>query len=151
MSKFKDFLSNYDDDFASAEASGFEDLPDGTYQTRLYSIYLEDNAKTGNVALKAEFEVLNEAFKGRRIFYYKAINQKSIPYLKSDLKRLCIEPENFHELESYFPGALDKIVEVQLKHSKPDNNGKTYQNTYINKVLGEAPRQARNPVEELPF
>lgn len=151
MSKFKDFLSLYEEDFANAKTSGFEDLPDGTYQTRLDTIFLDGNVETGSVALRAEFEVINEAFKGRKIFYYKAINQKSIPYLKADLKRLCIEPQNFNELESYFEGALDKIVEVQLKHSKPDNNGKTYQNTYINKVLGEAPRQARNPVEELPF
>lgn len=140
MSEYKSFLANYDEEFANAETPDYPDLPDGVYQGRVERIYLDPNKNTGELALRLEFDIVNnQNFNGRKIFYYKSINSKSIPYLRVDLKRLNIEPIPFSNIENYFPGVLDKIVEVKLKRSNPDANGKTYQNCYINKILGEAP------------
>lgn len=150
MGEFKDFLANYDDDFAKAEAVEFSPLPDGTYQAKVQRAYLEPNKKTGKLSFRIEFEVCAGQYQGRKAFYFKAINQKSIPYLKIDLQRLNIEPKRLSDMEDYFPSLLDKVVEIYLKTGKPDATGKTYQNTYINKMLEKAPTESIN-TEDLPF
>lgn len=155
MSEFESFLANFDDAFKKTEAAGFDTLPDGKYQGRVASIHIEPNKKTGELALRMEFEVAVGEYTGRRLFYYKSINSNQLPYLKSDLMRLHIEPEPFSKIESYFPVVLDKIVDLQLKTGKPDKEGKTYQNLYINKVVGDAPavsaRQMATVTDDLPF
>lgn len=156
MSEFENYLSNFDDDFKNAEAAGFDNLPDGKYQGRIEAIRIEPNKKSGELALRIEFEIANGEWQGRKAFYYKTINSNQMPYLKTDLQRLGIDPNPFSKIESYFPGVLDKIVDIQLKTSKPDKDGNTYQNLYINKVVGEAPASSAKPsatniTDNLPF
>lgn len=156
MSQFEDFLANYDDDFANAKVQDFPDLPDGKYQGRVDRMFLDPNKNTGELALRMEFTVCTGQFEGRKIFYYKAINKKSMDFLRTDLKKLNIDPKPFRTLENYFAGMLDKIVDLQLKTSKPNAEGKTYQNTYINKLVGDAPAPTKATISEdnfnnLPF
>lgn len=157
MSAYEDYLKMFDDEFEQAEASDFSELPDGRYQGRLDKIYFDQLKKTNDTALRIEFVVAAGDYEGRRIFYSKVINGRSMPFLKADLKKLNIEPKKLSKVESYFPGLLDKVVEVQLRHSKPDKEGRVYQNTYINKLLGDSPapaapaKAAQAPAEDLPF
>ena len=151
MSQFEDFLANYDEDYANAEVQDFGGLPDGKYQGRIDRMYLDPNTNVGELALRMEFTVCFGQYEGRKIFYYKLINKKTIDFIKSDLQRLNIDPKPFRTLENYFAGMIGKIVELQLKTSKPNMEGKTYQNTYINKLIGEAPTPNNNQDNDLPF
>lgn len=151
MSDFESFLSNYDEEFKNAEVADNR-LPDGAYQARLETIRIEPNKKTGELALRIEFEIAVGEWIGRKAFYYKTINSNQMQYLKTDLSRLGITPEPFSKIESYFPGTLDKIVEIQLKTGKPNDEGKAYQNLYIQKVVGEAPKSLTNEeMKNIPF
>lgn len=152
MSQFEDFLANYDDDFANAKVQDFAELPDGKYLGRIDRMYLDPNTKSGEVALRIEFTVCAGQWDGRKIFYYKLINKKTMDFLRTDLKKLNIDPKPFRTLENYFAGMIDKVVDLQLKTGKPNAEGKTYQNTYINKLVGEAPEPADSPsANDLPF
>ena len=155
MSEFESFLKNFDDDFEKAEATGFTPLPDGKYQARVDTIRIEPNKKTNELALRMDLVVAVGEHKDRKVVYYKGINEKQIPYLKADLARIGVNPEPFSKIESYFPGVLDKILEVEMKTSKPGQDGKTYSNLYINKTVGTAPDgaagNAKIDTSDLPF
>lgn len=157
MSEYENYLAMFDDEFEQAEAPEFSELPDGRYQSKIDRIYFDQLQKTNDTALRIEFVIVAGDHTGRRIFYSKVINSKSMPFLKADLKRINIEPKPFSKVESYFPGVLDKLVEVQIKHSKPDKDGRVYQNTYINRLIGDSPapaapaKAAQAPAEDLPF
>lgn len=155
MSQFKDFLANYDDSFAKAEVQNFNRLPDGIYQGRVDIMRLDPNNKTAGLFLLMEFTVSIGKWEGRKIFYRRPIreDENCMNMLKTDLDRLNIHPVPFNTLEDYFPGMINKIVELNLKTGKPTADGKTYQNTYINKLVGDSPTQANNQDnhEDLPF
>lgn len=144
MSEFESYLKNFDDDFAAAKTNSFTPLPDGKYQARIESIRIEPNQKSGELALRIEMEIAVGDYDGRKAFYYKPINNKQMDFLKSDLARLGVNPEPFSKIESYFPGLLDKIIEIQVKTSKPNDKGETYSNVYIQKVVGSAPAAPAN-------
>lgn len=148
MSMNKQYLEDFNDEFENAEIQdGFNNLPDGKYQARLDVIRLDPNPHTGFLHLSIELVVCTGEHDGRRIFYSKPVRQDQIQYVKTDLARLGIKPTKFSLVEQEFPSALDKIVDIQLKTSKPNGEGKIYQNTYINKVVGEAPKTDK----EVPF
>lgn len=153
MSQFKDFLANYNDAFDKAEVQAFSRLPDGVYQGNVDVMRFEPNNKTGGLFLLMEFTVCVGEYTGRKIFHRRVIKEDPIymNMLKTDLDKLNIHPIPFDTLEDYFPGMIGKIVELQLKTGKPNMEGKTYQNTYINKLIGEAPTPNNNQDNDLPF
>ena len=65
--------------------------------------------------------------------------------MKADLKAIGIEPEPFSKVESYFKDVLDKVVEITLKTSHSTKTGQDYQNLYIQKLVGDLPKQASKP------
>ena len=148
MSTNAQYLEDFNDEFENAEIQeGFSSLPDGKYQARLDAIRMEPNSYTGFLHLAIEFVVCSGEYEGRKIFYSKPVKQEQMPYIKTDLARLGIKPARFSLVEKEFSSVLDKIVDIQLKTSKPNMEGKVYQNTYINKVVGEAPKTDN----EVPF
>jgi hypothetical protein len=145
MSEFEGFLKNFDTAFQKAEATGFDTLPDGKYQASIDRIYIAPN-KSGELALRMELNIVNHAdYAGRKVFYYKTINQDFIGYVKADLQKIGIEPEPFSKVETYFAGVLDEVIEITLKTGKPAANGQVYQNLYIQKRVGELPASPALP------
>ena len=80
-------LTSFDDDFATAEAPEYDEVPDGKYQARIESVKLESSQK-GDPMIKFDLEVLSGSHAGRHIFKNSVITQASIPYVKGDLKTL---------------------------------------------------------------
>ena len=82
-------LSSYDDDFATAEAPAYDEVPNGKYQARIESVKLESSQK-GDPMIKFDLEVISGSQAGRHIFKNSVITQASIPYVKGDLKTLGV-------------------------------------------------------------
>jgi hypothetical protein len=51
-------LTSFDDDFATAEAPEYDEVPDGKYQARIESVKLESSQK-GDPMIKFDLEVLS--------------------------------------------------------------------------------------------
>jgi hypothetical protein len=136
MSDYEDFetnhpsvdLSGFDDDFATAEAPEYDEVPDGKYQARIESVRLE-NSQKGDPMIKFDLEVLSGPQTGRHIFKNSVITQASIPYVKGDLKTLGLELAKFSQLS----GRLEELLDVTLEVTKRTRG--EYTNVYFNRRI----------------
>lgn len=136
-------LSILDDDFEQAEEADSR-IPDGKYQAYIDRIAVDINDYTGEPQLTIELVITDGPQEGRRVFYRKQFVSKSLPYIKKDLNVLGICPPRLSQLEEYIPQALDLICDITMRTGKPNAEGKTYQNPYINKVVGKRDSAAIN-------
>ena len=138
-------LSSFDDEFETAEAPSYEEVPDGKYQVNIESVKLESSQK-GDPMIKFDLEIISGSQAGRHIFKNSVITQASLPYVKGDLKTLGLELAKFSELAGRLEELLDKKLEV-TKRTRGD-----YTNVYFNRRLNiaSAPNGAVAD-EDLPF
>jgi len=136
MSDYEDYetnqpsvdLSGFDDDFATAEAPEYDEVPDGKYQVRIESVRL-DSSQKGDPMIKFDLEVISGAQAGRHIFKNAVITQASIPYVKGDLKTLGLELVKFSQLA----GRLEELLDVTLEVTKRTRGD--YANVYFNRRI----------------
>lgn len=136
---YKTFLSEFDNQYAM-ESQESATIPDGRYQAQVDKIMFETNSKDGvTVYFKIILKLLSTEFYLRQVTYIKTVNADQIKYIKQTLNTLDINPETFSDVERLFGGALDSVVEIQLKTGKVNTStGKAYQNVYINKLIAKA-------------
>jgi hypothetical protein len=138
-------LSSFDDEFETAEAPSYEEVPDGKYQVNIESVKLESSQK-GDPMIKFDLEVISGSQAGRHIFKNSVITQASLPYVKGDLKTLGLELAKFSELAGRLEELLDKKLEV-TKRTRGD-----YTNVYFNRRLNIAAAPSGGLADEdLPF
>lgn len=143
-------LSSFDGEFDAAQAADSEEVPDGKYQVRVFSVKLGHSQK-GDPMLKWDLVVIaggNGQHAGRHIFKNAVISQASLPFVKGDLKTLGLQLSKFSELPARLPELLDLTVEV-TKRTKGD-----YTNVYFNKLLILSPGAAEGMVQprgKVPF
>lgn len=136
MSDYEDYetnhpsvdLSGFDDDFATAEAPEYDEVPDGKYQVRIESVRL-DSSQKGDPMIKFDLEVISGAQAGRHIFKNAVITQASIPYVKGDLKTLGLELAKLSQLA----GRLEELLDVTLEVTKRTRGD--YANVYFNRRI----------------
>lgn len=121
-------LSSFDEEFETAEAPEYDEVPDGKYQARIESVKLESSQK-GDPMIKFDLEVMSGAQAGRHIFKNSVITQASIPYVKGDLKTLGLELSKFSELS----GRLEELLDVTLEVTKRTRGD--YTNVYFNRRI----------------
>ncbi len=121
-------LSSFDDEFATAEAPAFDEVPDGKYQVPIDSVRLESSQK-GDPMIKWDLIILSGSQAGRRMFRNSVITAASLPYVKGDLKTLGLAFTKFSELKGRLEELLDLTVEV-TKRTKGD-----YSNVYFNRRI----------------
>ena len=78
-------LSDFDDDFSSAEAPSFDEVPDGKYQVRIDAVRL-DRSQRDDPMIKWDLLVIAGPHQGRHIFTNSVITPAALPYVKGDLK-----------------------------------------------------------------
>jgi len=138
-------LTSFDDDFATAEAPEYDEVPDGKYQARIESVRLESSQK-GDPMIKFDLEVISSSQAGRHIFKNSVITQASIPYVKGDLKTLGLELSKFSELA----GRLEELLDVTLEVTKRTRGD--YTNVYFNRRIRIATASnGEIPTGEMPF
>lgn len=138
-------LSAFDDDFSSAEAPSFDEVPDGKYQVRIDSVRL-DRSQKGDPMIKYDLIVVSGPHTGRHIFKNSVITPAALPFVKGDLMTLGLELAKFSDLRSRLEELLDVTLEV-TKRTRGE-----YTNVYFNRriqIAGESLQQPPN--EETPF
>ena len=136
MGYYADRLKQYDADWQNAEVkeNDFTPLPDGKYQVTVESARIEENKEYGSLWLVWELSVVEGQYEGHKIFKRARLDEpERFSWVKTDFHRMGITLWNLSEIEDVLPHVLDIILEVQLKTTKPNAEGKTYQNCYINR------------------
>ena len=103
-------LSSFDDEFETADAPSYDEVPDGKYQVKIQTAKLESSQK-GDPMIKFDLVVISGSQAGRHIFKNSVITQASLPYVKGDLKTLGLELAKLSELAGRLDELLDKTVE----------------------------------------
>ncbi|MEK0426899.1 MAG: hypothetical protein RJB11_2990 [Planctomycetota bacterium] len=138
-------LTSFDDEFESAEAPSYEEVPDGKYQVKIQTAKLESSQK-GDPMIKFDLEIISGSQAGRHIFKNSVITQASLPYVKADLKTLGLELARFSELS----GRLEELLDVTLEITKRTRGD--YTNVYFNRRLNIARASSNSLADEnLPF
>jgi hypothetical protein len=138
-------LTAFDDDFSSAEAPSFDEVPDGKYQARIDSVRL-DRSQKGDPMIKWDLIVMSGPQAGRHIFKNSVITPAALPFVKGDLTTLGLELARFSELS----GRLEELLDATLEVTKRTRG--EYTNVYFNRriqIAGEAPRQLSE--DDTPF
>ena len=134
-------LTSFDDEFESAEAPSYEEVPDGKYQVKIQTAKLESSQK-GDPMIKYDLEIISGSQAGRHIFKNSVITQASLPYVKADLKTLGLELAKFSELSGRLEELLDMTLEI-TKRTRGD-----YTNVYFNRRLNIASASSGGFAEE---
>ena len=138
-------LSSFDDEFATAEAPAYDEIPDGKYQVRIDSVRLESSQK-GDPMIKWDLVILSGSQAGRRMFRNSVITAASLPYVKGDLKTLGLALTKFSELEGRLEELLDLTVEV-TKRTRGE-----FSNVYFNRRIQIAIATSSDRVDSgIPF
>lgn len=138
-------LTSFDDEFESAEAPSYEEVPDGKYQVKIQTAKLESSQK-GDPMIKFDLEIISGSQAGRHIFKNSVITQASLPYVKADLKTLGLELAKFSELS----GRLEELLDVTLEITKRTRGD--YTNVYFNRRLNIARASSNSLADKnLPF
>lgn len=136
-------LSAFDDDFSSAEAPSFDEVPDGKYQAQIDSVRL-DRSQKGDPMIKWDLIVIAGQHTGRHIFKNSVITPAAMPFVKGDLKTLGLELAKFSDLPNHLESLLDVTLEV-TKRTRGD-----FTNVYFNKriqIAGGAAPTPRPPAD----
>jgi len=138
-------LSEFDDDFSSAEAPSFDEVPDGKYQVRIDAVRL-DRSQKGDPMIKWDLIVIAGQHSGRHIFKNSVITPAALPFVKGDLKTLGLELAKFSDLAGRLEDLLDATLEI-TKRTRGE-----YTNVYFNKRIQIAGDAASQPsADEVPF
>jgi hypothetical protein len=138
-------LSAFDDDFSSAEAPSFDEVPDGKYQARIDEVRL-DRSQKGDPMIKWDLIVIAGSQTGRHIFKNSVITPAALPFVKGDLKTVGLELAKFSDLA----GRLEELLDVTLEVTKRTRG--EYTNVYFNKRIQIAAGAAGGmSADETPF
>ncbi len=144
MSDLKNFLSRYDEEWNKAEAPeiSYDPIPDGRYTVNIETAKIDED-DTQKVFLKFGFRILKGDFTRRLIFKRCRLdNPDRFGYLKADLEKIGFEIKKISELPDLLPSLVNRILEVNLKTGRPNDQGKSFQNCYISSFIGMMPTQA---------
>lgn len=137
-------LSDFDDDFSSAETPNFDEVPDGKHQVKVDAVRL-DWSQRGDPMIKWNLLVIAGEHAGRHIFKNSVITPASLPYVKGDLKTVRLELAKFSDLS----GRLDELLDVTLEVTKRTRGD--YTNVYFNKRIEIAGGPGPFSDDEVPF
>ena len=138
-------LSDFDDDFSSAESPSFDEVPDGKYQARIDSVRL-DRSQKGDPMIKWDLIVIAGQHSGRHIFKNSVITPAALPFVKGDLKTVGLELAKFSDLAGRLDEVLDRTLEI-TKRTRGE-----YTNVYFNKRIQLAGAAASAPpAGDVPF
>ena len=139
-------LSEFDNEFSTAEAPSFDEVPDGKYQARVDVVRL-DRSQKGDPMLRWDLIVIAGPHSGRHIFKNSVITPAALPFVKGDLNTLGLELDRFSELNDRLGDLLDTTLEV-TKRTRGE-----YSNVYFNKRINIADNGAAKQLDsdEIPF
>jgi len=123
------------------EARSFEEVSDGTYQTKLLGATINNAKNSGRLQCSWEWIIIEGEFKGRHIFAHEGLNtEDAIGYFKGSLARLGYEaPESKKKLkntlEQLVEGPTYAVLRLSTRKRKVDGEVQEIQNKRIIKAL----------------
>lgn len=139
----QDYVASMENAIDSAEvrSSNYAQLPDGKYQMYVKSLYVKESNQLGGYPnFFIQLTVVEGQYAGQSVYKRYPLEPEKIRMdtLKSDLALLGVDFKSIYDLEDepLMTKLLDQIVDVQIKTKVSKNNGKSYPNYYLNRVVG---------------
>jgi hypothetical protein len=134
MSFFRNYLSQYEEEYQKAEVQATGELPDGKYIVRIDRVELTTSKTSNRPQMVWDMIITEGTYQGWHVWKYNGLDSaEKIHYLKNDLHRADLPLERISDLESALPQLLDRKLEVRVK-TKLGEHGES-QNVYINKCF----------------
>ncbi|MBL0161115.1 MAG: DUF669 domain-containing protein [Bryobacterales bacterium] len=149
-------LSEFDPEFQRASSQAprdtyQEEIPDGFYDARVEDVSLNRVQSSGNPMVIWRLRILGPQHQGRAISKVRIITQKTVGFLKEDLRKLGLEMSSLKELN----GRMDEMVHRHIGIMKRTQPDRRWTDVHFVKPRPEsAPRETRAPAEledDLPF
>lgn len=123
-------------------------IKEGKYTGFFYEAKLNETKTPAQVSIKWRIVDADSEFKNRHVFANYTMNEKGIPFLKSDLYTLGVEQVTSKNLIKSLASLTGKEAEIYIK-PKPVGD-KVFYSVFVNELLTKnAP--AFNMDEEIPF
>ncbi len=149
-------LSEYDAEFqrASSQAprdSYQEELPDGFYDARVEDVTLNRVQSTGNPMVIWRLRILGPQHRGSAISKVRIITQKTVGFLRDDLRKLGMELSSLKELSA----RMDEMVNRPIGIMKRTQQDRRWTDVHFVRPRNEAaPQKSQADVvieDDLPF
>ena len=136
-----DYLASLDNAYADAEirTGGGGLLPEGKYQMFVSNVSLGENSYLGAMQLAIGLEVLEGDLRGFKATKFLPLTVERMEYLKNDLAVLGVDlSDGIVKLgeKEVLESLVDKVVDVTIKHKRKENGKGTFQNIFINRLVG---------------
>lgn len=134
-------------------ASGFSQVPDGSYVGDLKEMIIEEAKKSGRLQVTSTYEIVDGEFLGKTVKTFDGLdNETSAGYFKNTCEVIGLDlPEDaelWQETMDAFVGNPERLdlYDITIK-SSTGKDGKTYSNTYVNGI-SEYTKGAEEGAEE---
>lgn len=130
----------------------FAPLPDGRYQVEISEARVEHSKGSGRLQFTMVMRIIAPVeFSNRVTTKCTGLGTDiGLSIVKGDLDRMGIKLDKVSGLTQVTPMLLGCFLEIALVSKKADN-GETYQNTYINKVLDTGQPSTDIIPDDMPF
>lgn len=141
-------LREFDDDFSRLESRtppaepGYEEVPDGIYETSVEDVTLGRTTNTGNPMIIWKLRIQGPNCQGRTLSKVRVITPKTIPFVKEDLDRLGLQLDRLSDLNGRLREMLDRSVRV----FKKTNAERRWSDIYF--LRARKPPQSEGSTEE---
>ncbi|MBI5282682.1 MAG: DUF669 domain-containing protein [Candidatus Solibacter usitatus] len=117
-------LSAFDDEYGRAEIRSApeieaEEIPDGIYDASVEDIHLTRTANTGNPMILYKLRIVGPTCEGRAVTKVRVITQKTLPFVKEDMRRLNVNLERLSDLSTRVDDIVDRRVRI-FKRTNPE-------------------------------
>lgn len=127
-------LKSMDGAYAEAEATTFEEIPEGRYQCRITEAKPGLTKSTNNPMISWKMIVLAGEYKGRTVFKNMVLTPNSLGLVKSDLQALKFA-KPLSQLEGALPTFINQAVEIRRTTNGKDDQGRPRYNTFFQGLL----------------
>jgi len=100
----------------------FVEMPDGKYDVRIEDVELYKSPSSGNPVLKYTLRVLGPTHVNSLMWKRRGITDKTVSYVKDELKICGLELERFSELKNHLHELIGVELEVNRKTRGEDVN-----------------------------
>lgn len=122
---------------------GHQEVPDGTYQTKIVSVVIRNSKKSGEPYLSWRLEVVGGIYNGWTVFRNNQLRtDQNIKFLAKDLAKVGLElPESILDLPEAVVELEGRLIEIKIETG-------SYRNVYIQSLVRPdvpAPTYAKVP------
>jgi len=120
-------------------------IPDGRYEVVIAEAILTTSQSSGNPMIRFVLRITGSTFRDRIVRKFRAITEKTLPYVRKELEICGLRLERFEDLKSRVHELEGRELEI-VKVTKGEDS-----NIYFNRALSSHSQADGLAADDLPF